>query len=104
MYGSVIELEQYIKKYNVDINFEHGYYIEIICMRNNLELLKLMLKYGGDINANDEYIVKYVAHEGFIELLDYIFNNYDVDIDKLFRTTACSNNKLTVEYLKNKRT
>jgi ankyrin repeat protein len=95
------EIEQYIKLYNIDVNYDDGYYLEIICKRNNLNLLKLMIKYGANININNEGITRLVAHKGYIELLDYLLNNYNINYDKLYSTTACSNNKMTVDFLNN---
>jgi choline kinase len=68
-------------------------------MRNNLDLLKLMIKNNADIHINNDCIVRLVAHEGYIDLLEYFLNNYDINYKILYSTTACSNNKKTVEFL-----
>ena len=97
------EIEQYIKQYNIDVNYDDGYYLELICMRNNLDLLKLMINNNANIHINNEGITRLVAHKGYVELLEYLLNNYSIDYDKLFCTTACSNNKLTVDFLNKKK-
>jgi hypothetical protein len=97
------EIDQYIKQYNIDVNYDDGYSLELICMRNNLDLLKLMINNNANVHINNECITRLVAHKGYIELLDYLLNNYDIDYDKLNSTIACSNNKLTVDYLNKKK-
>jgi len=92
------EFEQYIKQYNIDVNYDDGYYLELICMRNNLDLLKLMINNNANIHINNEGITRLVAHKGYVELLEYLLNNYSIDYDKLFCTTACSNNKMTFDF------
>ena len=96
------EIEQYIKQFNIDVNYDEGYYLELICLRNNLDLLKMMINNNADIHINDEGITRLVAHKGYIVLLEYLLKNYNIDHDKLYSTTACSNNKTTVDFLNNK--
>jgi hypothetical protein len=96
------EIEKYIKQYNIDVNYDDGYYLELICKRNDLNLLKMMINNNANIHINNEGITRLVAHKGYIKLLEYLLNNYDIDLDKLYSTTACSNNKITVEFLKSR--
>lgn len=100
MYGNEEEISAYIKEFNIDVNYDDGYYFEIICIRNNLDLLKLMIKNGANVHINDEYAIKYIAQEGHIEMLEYLMDNYDINYKDLCMTTACSNNPLTANVLK----
>lgn len=99
--GSEDEIYDYINDNNIDINYDDGYYTEIICNRNDLNLLKMLIRIKADIHINNEGILRSVAHKGYIELLRYLLENCNVNYNVLYESTACSNNPRTVEILKN---
>ena len=47
-------INEYIKKFNVDINYDNGYYLELICERNDIDLLRKFIGLGGNIHLNNE--------------------------------------------------
>jgi hypothetical protein len=55
------EIEKYIKEFNVNVNYDDGYNLELICMRNNLDLLKLIINNNADIHINNDCIGNYTA-------------------------------------------
>ena len=94
-------INEYIKKFNVDINYDNGYYLELICERNDIDLLRKFIGLGGNIHLNNEGPLRLVAHEGYILLLDYLINECHGDYKILFNSSACSNKRETKEYLTN---
>jgi hypothetical protein len=101
MYADKDDLQMYINKYNIDVNYHDGYYIELIAERNYLELLKVMLDAGVDITINNYNILKSIAHEGDLELLDYVVTRYNVDCSVILGTSAYNNHKCIKEYIDN---
>ena len=48
------EIEQYIKQYNINVNYDDGYFLDqLICMKNDLNLLKMMINNKANIHINN---------------------------------------------------
>ena len=60
MVAIINDLENYIKTFNIDVNYNDGYFMEIICLRNDTNLF---LNNGANVHINNEGILKQVAHE-----------------------------------------
>ena len=46
LFGNINDIETYINKYIYDINYDDGYFTEIICSRNDINLLRLFIKHA----------------------------------------------------------
>ncbi len=101
MCGEKKEIENYIKKYNVDVNYDDGYYSELVAERNDIELFKIFIDAGYNIELNNYGVMRLVAHEGYLDLLDYIVNKYKIDCSVLLGTSAYNNYKIVHEYINN---
>jgi ankyrin repeat protein len=88
--GNKKDIEDYVRKYSVDVNYDNGYYLELIVERDNIELLELMLSFGGDVHLNNDSILRSAAHRGNVEMLDYIIK-HGGDYNVLFGTSALTN-------------
>lgn len=53
-------IENFIKKFNIDVNYDDGYYMELICKRNDLNLLKMFVNYNGNVHLNNLLIVSFL--------------------------------------------
>jgi hypothetical protein len=93
------EIIDYVYQFRIDVNYGDGYYTELICSRNDLELLKVMISLGSDIHLNNEGILRSVAHEGYIELTKYLIEECNSNYKILYESTAGSNKKETRLYL-----
>jgi len=71
-YGSEKNIEDFIKEFNVDVNFNDGNFVEIICYRYDVKLLEMMIRHNADIHINKEYA-----------LYIYCENKYDDGIELL---------------------
>ena len=40
------DIENFITRFNIDVNKEDGYYLGLICSRNDIKLLEMVIKYG----------------------------------------------------------
>lgn len=101
LYDDENELEFFIKKNNIDINFDGGYFSEIICLRDDINLLKMILRNNANIKINNECILRSVAHNGCNNVLNYLLYNCDVNLDILYETTASTNKESTKNILSN---
>lgn len=99
LYDNENDLEIFIKNNNIDINFDDGYFLEIICLRNELDLLKMVIRNNANININNDCILRSVAHEGCENILNYLLYNCNVNYDILRGTTALSNKLVTKNIL-----
>jgi hypothetical protein len=86
--SSLNELKHVIEKYNIDLNYDNNNFIEIICLRNDIELLKLFINHGCKIN---EDILSLVSSKGYLELVKYLVMDIGIKYNKLIRTTAYCN-------------
>lgn len=92
------EIENYVKKFNIDINYDNGYFLEIVAGRNDIQLLDKIIELGGDIHSNNDSILRLVAHRGNVEILDYIIKhggNYKV----LFGSSSLTNYETVKKYI-----
>ncbi len=85
------DIEDYIKEYNVNVNYDDGHFLEIICMRNDIKLLKMIIRNNADIHINNEGITRLAAHEGLTEIFKFLLENYNINYKILYKSTACSN-------------
>jgi hypothetical protein len=99
LYDNENDLENFIKNNNIDINFDDGYFLEIICLRNKLDLLKMVIKNNANININNDCILRTVAHEGCDNVLHYLLYNCHVNCNVLNGTTAMTNKAITKNIL-----
>lgn len=101
MNGDKDIIKDNVKKYNIDVNYEDGYYLELIAGRNNIELFEMMVDLGSDIRLNNYGSIRLIAHEGYLELFDYVVVKYKIDCKFLLETTAGSNYKAIKDYINN---
>jgi len=99
--ANINDLENYIKTFNIDVNYNDGYFMEIICLRNDINLLKLFINNGANVHINNEGILRLVAHEGYITLLEYLINTCKSNYKVLYDSTAYFNKNETKQYIDN---
>jgi len=85
------DIEDFINRFNIDVNYEEGYYLNLICKRNDLELLMIFLKYGADFHAHDECVLKMCALHGRLEMVKVLLNHCKCDHKVLYGTNAYNN-------------
>ena len=83
-HSSLDEIQEVIEKYKIDLNYDDDSFIEIICFRNNIELLKLFVNNGCKIN---EDILSLVSSMGYLELVKYLVS-IGIKYDNLIKTSA----------------
>jgi hypothetical protein len=93
------ELEFFIDKLNIDVNHEEGFYVELICKRNDVELLKMFLRKGANIHSEDESILNNAALSGHIELVEFLIIECNCDYKILYESNAYSNHDKTVKFI-----
>ena len=101
LYDNENELENFIKKNNIDINFDDGYFLEIICLRDDINLLNMVLRNNANIHINNECVLRSVAHEGCENVLSFLLYNCEVNYNILCDTTASTNKISTKNILNN---
>lgn len=94
-------IEFFIKKYNINVNSDNGYYLSIISERSDISLMELMYKYGCDIDINNNGVVRRVAHRGDLKMLDYLIREKKAKYEHLFNSTALTNYKHIENYIRN---
>jgi len=99
-YGNKDDIIYYVNKFNIDINSDDGYFLEIIACRNDLELFKLMVELGGNIKLNNNGSLQIFAHNGNLDAVKYIINECGGDYKVLMRTTAMTNYDNVHNYIK----
>lgn len=98
--GLFDDINTYIKCYTLDINEDDGYYVGIICKRNDVALLRKVIEIGANVHLNNEGPMRTAAHRGNLEILDYLIQQCKCDCKILYDSTACSNKTETIQYLK----
>lgn len=101
MFENIDTIENYIKTFNINVNYNDGYFMEIICERNNLELLKLFIKYGGNVHLNNECLLRIASHRGYIKIIDYLLKECKSNYKVLYESTAYSNISTIKQYIDN---
>jgi len=91
MKGNCNDMETFIKTFSIDVNKEEGYFIQLIALRNDVELLQLLLRYGADVHVNDEGILAICACNGYLEIVEFLVEECKCDYTQLYKTTAYSN-------------
>ena len=97
--GDESELELFIQTFNVDVNKDNGYYIELICARNDISLLQMFIKRGADIHINNEGALRMSAHMGSLNVLTYLIEKCNANYEVLYDSTAYSNKLIVKQYL-----
>ena len=95
------DLIRYIQKYNIDVNFDNGYYLELVAERNDIELFDVMIKYGGDITLNNYGVLRLIAHRGYLGFLGYLVGKYQINCNVLKDSSAYNNYNEIKKYIDN---
>ena len=101
--GSYKQLEDFMIKNNIDVNYNDGDFFRTICGRNDIEIIKvldLFIKYGGNIHINDETVLSYVSECGLLDIIKYLVEKHRCDFTKLKGTSSYSNYKEVENYFK----
>jgi hypothetical protein len=98
MSGTNDNIKKFISKYNIDINHNDGYYLELIVERNDLELFQMIYDLGAVISLNNYGVLRSASHNGNLELVKYIISKGG-DYNVLFGTTALTNHKHIFNYI-----
>lgn len=99
--ANINEIENFIKKFNIDVNYDDGYFLEIICERNDIKLLQLFINNGANVHLNNECLLRIASHRGYIEIVDYLIKECHSDYKVLYESTAYSNMPTTKQYIDN---
>ena len=99
-YKNGTDIENYVKEFNVDVNYDDGNFLEIIACRNDLELFKMMVRLGGDTKLNNHGSLRLFAHKGNLDAVKYIINECDGDYKCLLDTTALTNHQSVHDFFK----
>lgn len=99
-HASYEDIKKFINKYNIDVNYKNGYYLELIVERNDLDIFKMFLEYGGNIHLNNECVLRSSAHDGNLEFVKFILEQGG-DYHALLDSTALTNYKIIHDYINN---
>ena len=69
---NITGLELFIKKFNIDVNGDDGYYLELISKRNDLELLQMFIRNGANVHLNNDELLSSCAHRGLLHIVQYL--------------------------------
>ena len=98
-HADLTELETFIDLFKIDVNHDDGIYLDIICERDNIELLELFIKHGADVHLYDDSLLRSAMHAGRIEMVDYLIHKCLCDYKTSYGTTAYSNSEATKNYI-----
>ncbi|MET0570942.1 MAG: ankyrin repeat domain-containing protein [Pedobacter agri] len=73
--NNMVEIEEYLKTYKFLINYDNGYFFDLIADRGNVELIKLFLKYGTDPTLDNDYALFSCAENENDECVDLLLKN-----------------------------
>lgn len=93
------EIETFIKKFNIDVNQNNGYYIELICLRDDLDMLQMVMKYNANIHIDNERALRITADIGLLNIVTYLLNNCNSNYKVLYGTSSYSNKPLIKQYI-----
>ena len=93
------DIENFITRFNIDVNKEDGYYLGLICSRNDIKLLEMVIKYGANVHINNEIVLKSCADSGLLNIVIYLLTNCNSDHKVLYGTTAYSNHPVVKQYI-----
>lgn len=91
--GSINDIKLFFDKIKIDVNFADGYFLDLICFRDDVELLQLFIDQKANIHINNEGILRRAAHEGNHKILKFLLYNCNADYKELLNSSAYSNNK-----------
>lgn len=92
-------IETFLNTFKIDINRDDGYYVQIICLRNDLCLLQMFIKYGANVHLNNEGALRCCACSGLLHVVEYLLEHCKSDHTVLYGTTAYSNNPVIKQYI-----
>jgi len=93
------ELQFFAERYNIDLNYDDGLFLEIIGARNDIELIRMCINMKANIHINGEGVLRMTAHRGNIDMLKYLIEECDCDYRKLYKSTAYCNQQATKDYV-----
>eukprot|EP01080_Neovahlkampfia_damariscottae_P011806 gene11806-5140_t len=99
--GNKDDITEFVKSFDIDINYDDGYPMENIACRNDLELFKVIAELGGDVNLNNSSCLRIFASKGNLEAVKYIIEELGCDHGPIFGTTALNNYDYIKEYIYN---
>ncbi len=80
------EIQLYIDKYNIDVNYDDGHYFDYGLYRDDvIEFINLLIKNGANIHLNDEGLLREASHEGKLEIVKYLIE-IGADYTKLYNS------------------
>ena len=94
-------IESFIKEFNIDVNYDDGYYMQLICKRNDLNLLRIFINHNGNVHINNECLLRIACHKGQFEIIEYLLKHCRSNYKVLYETTAYSNIPETKLYIDN---
>lgn len=71
--------------------YDDGYYMELICKRNDVNLLKMFVYYNGNVHINNECLLKIACHKGQFDIIEYLLKQCNSNHKVLYGTTAYTN-------------
>eukprot|EP01080_Neovahlkampfia_damariscottae_P009793 gene9793-2118_t len=77
--GNKDDIIEFVKSFDIDINYDDGYPMENIACRNDLELFKVTVELGGDVNLNNSSSLRIFASKGNLEAVKYIIEELGCD-------------------------
>ena len=79
-------IEKYLDTYKFLINYDDGYYFDIIADAGNIEMLELFIKYGEDISLDDNYALYMCAEKKYDDCVLCLLKN-GANLEKIKYTT-----------------
>jgi ankyrin repeat protein len=64
-------IKMYLERFNELVNYDNGYYFEIVADKGNLELIKLFVENGAHIGDNN-YVTYICKTYNYIECVEYL--------------------------------
>ena len=101
-HGNNNDIIEYIKLFNIDLNYEDGYFMELLAEKNDITLIKKIIEIKNyDIKLNNYGVLRTVAHKGYVELLDFLINYFQIDRKVLINLLEKNNYKEVKKYINN---
>ena len=73
--NDVNSVRKYLERYNFLINYDDGYYFDIVADSGNIEMLELFIEYGENISLDDNYALYICAEKKYDDCVLYLLKN-----------------------------
>ena len=84
--GNNNDILEYIKQFNIDLNYDDGYYMELLVEKNDITLIKQIIETKHfDIKLDNYGVLHILSFLKYKEMFDLMINHYNVDIADLKR-------------------